>query len=237
MIDNFEWWDWRGSTEKEIIEIANKYLPDTKTVSAALEICIHAHRGQNRNKGKIKGIPYSGHPVAVAIGTYMTLSSLADELMPGAMDILVSIALLHDVIEDCEPYWTSQIATLNPAIIIGVLQLSHPENRGFKSLNRKTRKRIIADLLALAPLYVKVIKACDRLHNLYSFDENDSFVSGPNAKYTTESIYLSQALTAKWNNAQDYSTMSYIKLIELCIMITDKCLNLGVDLNSIKERA
>jgi hypothetical protein len=79
------------------LEVSNFSEYEKEKTLEALELAIEAHKGQVQKRKKDKegldNIPYSNHPIQVAIIALRDLNMSAEE---------VQAALLHDVIEDVE---------------------------------------------------------------------------------------------------------------------------------------
>lgn len=119
----------------------------------------HGAKGQVR---KFSGLPYSTHPQAVL--------QILLEHYPLATPETRAAALLHDVIEDTD--WTldalaeifgDRVARL----VFGLTNVKVP------GMNRAEQKRHDAARLAAQEWTVKLIKLCDRLHNLPDIIAND----------------------------------------------------------------
>lgn len=126
---------------------------------------IGAHAGQKR---KFSGLPYHTHPQAV-------LKILTDHV-PDASEAMRLATLLHDTVEDTGVTLTlihEQFGTEVAEIVDGLTNRKHKYPNGVPKLNRAAQKQLDAHRMASQPWKVKVIKLCDRLHNLPDIIEND----------------------------------------------------------------
>ncbi len=120
-------------------------------VVRALEVAETAHRGQLRDGGE----PFLIHPIRVALHFLMVYAKATAQQ--------TAVALLHDVLED-SPEWTK--ARLEE--IFGPIVA-----RDVETLSKYTCERVLSaaeykNLIINAPLYVRIIKLCDRLDNIIS---------------------------------------------------------------------
>ena len=125
------------------------------------------HEGQLR---KYTHEPYIEHPLAVAdlVKEYMDARRCVydDDAIMTAM----TVAVLHDVVEDTEATMEDIVELFGEEVATGVWFLTKcPDYVG----NRATRKKICEDRLASAPEIVKIIKNCDMYHNSLSIEEHD----------------------------------------------------------------
>lgn len=110
-----------------------------------------AHAGQTRGEG----VPYVEHPRAVR--------RILEEEFPGPVDdSTLAIALLHDVLEDCEVHPGILRERWGTAVQEGVTLLS----RNLRALGVDRDDRIYWSGIRRGPRAVRLVKAADRLHNL-----------------------------------------------------------------------
>jgi (p)ppGpp synthase/HD superfamily hydrolase len=192
--------------EEDIRSLARERLPLTllENTSEALELCIEAHRGQFRDKGDLtSNTPYALHPVAVAIGVYEILvqgtnSPPLSAFEQKSLSYLVISALLHDVIEDCDPEWAEIILDkFGFECFETIYHCTKPSGKWYIRLNRKDRKEIERIRICSVGIKVKLIKLVDRIHNLFSWPETDSFAWGKDAVYLRESRNLLDAIVVR----------------------------------------
>lgn len=140
---------------------------DVARVRSAYELANEAHGPQLR----ASGLPYIVHPVAVA--------RLLAEL--GMDDDTLVAALLHDVLEDCEPPFRERIEREFGGevlhLIEGVTKLKIPsggemdDRERFVAETERTAETLRKMLLAMAKDFrVMVIKLADRLHNMTTLE-------------------------------------------------------------------
>jgi (p)ppGpp synthase/HD superfamily hydrolase len=123
------------------------------------QIAAHEACGQKR---KFSGLPYYTHPQAVA--------HILQVHVPEATTEMIIAAYLHDTVEDTKMtaetidfYFGSVVRTY----VVGLTNVK------VKGMNRAEQKRHDAARLAAEPWAVRVIKLCDRLHNLPDIIAND----------------------------------------------------------------
>ncbi len=110
-----------------------------------------AHRGQERTSG----VPYITHPRAV-------LRILEDEFPEPVDDRTLAIALLHDVLEDCEVHPTVLLERYGVEVQEGVTLLSV----NILALGIERSADVYWSGIRNGPRAVRLVKAADRLHNM-----------------------------------------------------------------------
>ncbi len=112
-----------------------------------------AHEGQFRESGE----PYFIHPFSVAL-----------ELAQKGMDeVLVSAALMHDVIEDTKIPRTDILAKFGSDVYRLVDGLTKLDRAAFKSRQERSNANLIKTIMAASKdIRVLVIKLYDKLHNM-----------------------------------------------------------------------
>lgn len=159
-------------------------------IMQAARFAAEAHEGQKR---KYSGAPYIWHPMRAA-GKLMCLTPLYH--IP---EEVVAAAWLHDVKEDCLPYWEEHCGELPPRVIELVEWLTHTSKTGMHAhLNRAARKELDRQQLAKAPFWAKAIKCLDRLDNLNEMSYYDD--EGFYILYCRESLQLFDALVENETN-------------------------------------
>lgn len=138
-------------------------------VKRAFRYASEAHSGQLR---KWTGEPYVSHCCEVEKLTSQLIKLIKFEFTDFPdIEIIQCVALLHDVIEDCEIPIDTLFHIFGKEVALGVWYLTDaPHFVG----NRAVRKEMTRNRLANAPLWVKMIKVCDLYHNGLSIEENDS---------------------------------------------------------------
>lgn len=127
---------------------------------AAMMFARHAHRDQRR---KYTNNPYIDHLAEVA-GIVA-----ATDIAGSSMDTIVSVAWLHDCIEDQRVDVYELATQFGQEIAQGVLLLSDLETNG----NRAERKAASRARLAAAPGWVQSIKCADLISNTSSIVQHD----------------------------------------------------------------
>ena len=147
--------DWTiAPTEEEFFAKLKTIITDKTCLSCigtAFKLAESAHRGQTR----IGGEPYLNHCIAVA-WYFITQTEIHDQLR---LTTLVSVALLHDLIEDTifakESFLEFQFSHFSPDI----------SNASFALTKAANGDRFIRTLASKDPV-VLLVKGVDRLHNL-----------------------------------------------------------------------
>lgn len=116
-----------------------------------------AHEGQSRASGE----PYVGHLRAVR-------AILESEYPDPVDDVTLAIALLHDVLEDCDVHPSILHERWGRAVQEGVTLLSW----NIEALEIEREPRIYWSGIRRGPRSVRLVKAADRLHNLRETIEN-----------------------------------------------------------------
>lgn len=110
-----------------------------------------AHEGQVRRSGG----PYIAHPRAVR-------SILEEEFPEPVDDATLAIALLHDVLEDCDVHPTILLERWGQEVQEGVTLLSW----NLRALGIEREPRIYWSGIRRGPRAVRLVKAADRIDNL-----------------------------------------------------------------------
>ena len=110
-----------------------------------------AHAGQLRSSGEA----YIEHPRAVRV-------ILEDEFPEPVDDVTLAIALLHDVLEDCDVHPTILLERWGKEVQEGVTLLSW----NLRALAIDRAPRIYWSGIRQGPRSVRLVKAADRIHNI-----------------------------------------------------------------------
>ena len=110
-----------------------------------------AHAGQLRSSGE----PYIEHPRAVR-------AILEEEFPEPVDDVTLAIALLHDVLEDCDVHPTLLLERWGKQVQEGVTLLSW----NLRALGIDRAPRIYWAGIRRGPRSVRLVKAADRIHNI-----------------------------------------------------------------------
>ena len=117
----------------------------------ALSFMLEHHGDQKRDDGS----PYYIHPVKVA-SHLMSLNLFTDDLQ--TLDILVTGALLHDILEDTEVTYDELVKEFNDDISNVILALTKSKDMTNEGYYNNIRKNLLASL----------IKISDRCNNVSS---------------------------------------------------------------------
>lgn len=120
----------------------------------AINFATHVHKGQTR-KGK-PDVPYITHPLTVGI----ILSKVrADE------DVIVA-GILHDTIEDCEPYGSITKEIIEKEFGKSVADIVNDVTEQDKSLPWAIRKQKAFEHIPQMSYGSLLVKSADQLHNI-----------------------------------------------------------------------
>lgn len=133
----------------------------SKTEQTAYRAMVFAREVHAAQKRKYTGNPYADHLAEVA-GIVATVAP------PDWADTMVSVAWLHDCVEDQGVTVPSLRAAFGDAVAEGVLLLSDLEKG-----TRAERKALSRDRLANAPGWVQTIKCADLISNTSSIVIDD----------------------------------------------------------------
>lgn len=172
-------------------------------VSNATKIALEAHTGQTRKDGT----PYVSHPIEVSIMVAMSAQCLFDNHGCANYQELIAAALLHDVLEDCKPrdVWEKRIRTeCGQEVLKLVWELTNYSKQHADEcmkMDRATRKQLDRDYIAVISPSAKIIKYCDRLHNLSQSVQLDKDFR---ALYIKETVELQKALRLHWEEPESF---------------------------------
>ena len=132
--------------------------------SLAYEAMLFAREKHKDKVRKYTGEPYFNH-LAEVVAISMSVGWQASMIHP---DKVMAVAWMHDVIEDCGVLWSDINLRFGCEIADGVMKLSD-----VYSGNRKTRKKIMRDVLGDAPGWIQTIKCADLISNATSIIKHD----------------------------------------------------------------
>ena len=127
-------------------------------LDSAIEFATAAHGDQKR---KYHDTPYISHPLAV-----MEIV----KSVPGHTEEMLAAAVLHDVVEDTQVVLGEITALFGNEVgeLVDYLTDRSVPSDG----NRKVRKQIDRDRLALAPAAAQTIKVADLIHNTLDISQH-----------------------------------------------------------------
>ena len=151
-------------------------------IPQAIELAFSAHEGQLRDEGT----PYVEHPLRVweAFKRHRPLG----ETPLRRYEELGCIAILHDVLEDCDVTYEQLAESFTPFVAEGVRLLTKPPLRVGE--DRSARDAAYYDALRAAAVDLQLIKLLDRLDNVRGLGASP--VPGKAARYAeeTERVFL-----------------------------------------------
>lgn len=128
----------------------------SKRLQRAIEFAIQVHEIEQKQKRKGKDIPYITHPMSVAL----ILSRVTDN-----EDVIIA-GVLHDSIEDCEPYGSVTKELLEKQFGIRIAELVDAVTEQDKSMSWEERKLRALEHLEQMDREMLLLKSADVLHNL-----------------------------------------------------------------------
>lgn len=169
------------------------HLPRGKAlVRRAREFALHAHTNLNQRR-KYTGEPYILHPMRVAglVGQYTDDAEM------------LAAAWLHDVIEDTPYTFEDLNQTFGPTVAVlvsGLSDVSRPEDG-----NRKARKALDREHLAIGCARVHTVKLADLIDNIESITAHDR---GFARRYLAEKALLLPVLKRGHEGLQRWAAAS-----------------------------
>lgn len=169
----------------------------------ALNFAASYHKDQKTPKG----LPYISHLSAVAMEVIHAVA--ASKLEPEKADVAISVALLHDILEDTECTYDRVIMKFGESIMNGVEALTKDETL-------KTKKEQMQDSIERIlqqPYEVQMVKLADRVTNLQSppatWDNDKIKAYQKESKFIlsclkNSNIYLSKRLEDKIEEYNQY---------------------------------
>lgn len=88
-------------------------------------------------------------------------------LLPDTDEFMVATGWLHDTFEDCQYPHTRMLELFGPEVCSQVMALTNP-SKEFPHYDRATKKAMDREHLRTQPVYIRQIKMCDRIDNLWS---------------------------------------------------------------------
>jgi len=122
----------------------------------AINFSIKVHELDSQQKRKGTSVPYITHPLTIGI----ILSRVTDD-----EDIVVA-GILHDVIEDCEPYGSVTYDQVGELFGEKVAKMVNDVTEQDKSLPWEKRKQLALDHISEMENNSILVKSADVLHNL-----------------------------------------------------------------------
>ncbi len=145
-------------SEKALSDLVSKVLANNpKAKVSLLEEAYFFSKDSHKAQMRLSGDPYFSHPLAVA-------NYIADN---GFDEVVVSAALLHDVVEDSnvKPHYLKSVFGSDVCSL--VMALTKLDLVSFKSRQEHTAANVVKTIIASSKdLRVLVIKLFDKLHNL-----------------------------------------------------------------------
>jgi len=133
-------------------------------IHKAIGLAIKVHELDTHKKRKGKDIPYITHPLTVA----MILARVTDD------ENIIAAGVLHDTIEDCEPYGSVTKKLLEKEFNIDVARMVNDVTEQDKTLPWMERKIAALSHIKEMPHDSLLVKSADVLHNLTELNEDIS---------------------------------------------------------------
>lgn len=127
-----------------------------QALNDGIAFCVKCHLNQRRDDGE----PYYLHPIRVAAYAEVYIAGVDEHLVR-------NIALLHDVMEDCDVSYEDIESRFGKFVADHVLELTNVYTKAkYPHLSRKERKKLEHDRLASCSNLTRQIKLIDRLDNI-----------------------------------------------------------------------
>lgn len=164
---------------------------DMNLILKSIEVATLAH-GTTPRKWT-KDIAFVIHPIRVMnkINNFFSWEKEIWGKFDGKQTEMLVIAALHDVLEDTEYSAEDIVSNFGKEVLTGVECLTNPSKQ-FPKMLRKERKQMDFEHIAKIPEHLQVIKAFDRIDNLYDMvGARPQFILN---LYVPESIELAKLL-------------------------------------------
>ena len=170
----------------------------TPLIHKAIDFAIKVHETDSKKKRKGKDIPYIVHPLTVAL----ILSRVTDD------EEIIIAGILHDTIEDCEPYGSVTVNTISEMFSPRVAELVNSVTEQDKNLPWKERKLQALNEIPKMTDDQLLVKTADVLNNLTELLEDinrnglQAFSNFNASQEMTIDRYknLELRLTSRWQN-------------------------------------
>ena len=163
-------------------------MPNDFMFSKAIILATNAHKGQIR---KGSGLPYIIHPMRVVNEVLLRISQF--NLSLDEKDILISAAILHDVVEDTS-VTLSQIETEFGS---RVKDLVHQLTSDEKQIKEKGKTAYLSNKMAFVmDEDALLIKLCDRLDNVRDYHDQISTIREKADAYFQSTIEILSSLVS-----------------------------------------
>jgi len=134
----------------------------TPLIHRAIEIAIKVHELDTKKKRKGKDIPYITHPLIVG----MILARVTKD------ENIIAAGILHDTVEDCEPYGSITHEFLMKEFNSDVARMINDVTEQDKSLPWAERKRLAFEHIKVMLHDSLLVKSADVLHNLSELNDD-----------------------------------------------------------------
>ncbi len=134
----------------------------TPLINKAIALAIKVHELDTKKKRKGKDIPYITHPLTVG----MILARVTKD------ENIIVAGILHDTVEDCEPYGSITKEFLMKEFNSEVAQMVDDVTEQDKLLPWVERKRLAFEHIKVMPHDSLLVKSADVLHNLSELNDD-----------------------------------------------------------------
>ena len=146
--------------------------PFTGMFEKALEFALKKHKGQHRESSNM---PYYRHPISVAKNIEETKKSKN-------LELLMTAAILHDTVEDCEGVTLQEIAEKFGYYVAALVDELTSDK---KEIAKIGKTEYLKNKMAKLSSYGLVIKLSDRLNNVKDLNETSKQFQ---KRYTEETL-------------------------------------------------
>ncbi len=161
----------------------------TTLIHKAIQFAIKTHELDAKQRRKGTDVPYVTHPLTVGI----ILSRVTDD------ENIIAAGILHDTIEDCEPYGTTTKEMITEKFNSEIAQMVDDVTEQDKTLSWMERKLAAFEHIKHMNHGSLLVKSADVLHNLTELNDD----------VATNGI----SVFSKFNASQEDTIQRYQKLI------------------------
>lgn len=137
-------------------------MPYTPLIHKAAAFAIKVHELDTKKKRKGKDIPYITHPLTVGLIVARVTEN----------DNIVAAGILHDTIEDCEPYGSVTQELLTTEFNVDVARIVNDVSEPDRASTWAERKQQALEHLQHLQHDSQLVKSADVLHNLLELNDD-----------------------------------------------------------------
>lgn len=166
------------------------------TFEKALEYALVKHKGQYR---KFSNIPYLWHPISVAKNVEQNKTSKN-------LELLLTAAILHDTVEDCEEVTIEEIAKIFGYKVAALVDELTSDKDQIEIMGKT---EYLKQKMEKMSSYALVLKLSDRLDNIIDIAQRPKEFQ---EKYTKETIEIIKHLESCWRKLSETHKKLILKI-------------------------